>query len=185
MNNKTYPGMNCNAVEFFICNDDQLKVIENGSVKHFHDLSFYNIEILKDYIKSNKEVNFALHDMHPTSEIRRVEQFAKCRFGGLDFQGDIKDGVLQDGEYWPCPLHDSCPHEGVLCKLPLINDQRLIKQEVQLLQLTATDKTNDVIADMLNICFGTFHLLKKKLYEKLGVQTKQEATVIALENNIR
>jgi len=180
---KLLPGMACNAVEFFI-HHDELKAIQHGKVIDFTELSFSVIQLLKEEIKKNKEINLALHDMHPNSEMKRIEQFAKCRFGGLDFQGDMKNGQLQDGEYWGCPFHGSCEHEGVLCKLPTYHGSRLNKQDVQLLKLSATSKTNENIAEEMHLPMGTFHQAKKFLYEKLGIQTKQEAAIIAMELNI-
>jgi len=181
--NKLFPGMTDDSIEFFN-HDNQLKFIKNGQVQSFTDLSFSTIEILKEEINKSNEIKIALHDMHPTSEMKRVEQFAICRFGGIDLNGDILNGELQDGEYWDCPMHGKCHHEGVLCKLPLINGSRINKQDVQLIKLSTTDKTNDVIADELNLPLGTFHLAKKYLYQKLGIQTKQELAVLAMKNNI-
>jgi len=181
--NNLYPGMTDNSVEFFT-HQNQLKVIKNGLVQSFTDLPFSTIQILKNEISKSNEVKTALHDMHPTSEIKRVEQFAICRFGGIDLNGDIVDGQLQDGEYWDCPMHGTCEHEGVLCKLPVINGSRINKQDVQLIKLSVTDKINEVIADELDLPLGSFHLAKKNLYRKLGIQTKQEMAVLAMKNNI-
>ncbi|HBK83836.1 MAG TPA: hypothetical protein DDZ41_09635, partial [Flavobacterium sp.] len=160
------------------------KAIQNGKIKTFSELSFATIQMLKEEINNDKNVKLALHDFHPISEIKRIEQFAICRFGGLDFTGDIKNGHLQDGEYWPCANHGKCPHEGVLCKLPLVNGQRLTKQEIDLIKLSSTDKTNDVIAEDLSIPLGTFHQIKHKLYDKFMVQTKQELTLMSSTLNI-
>lgn len=183
--NRTYPGMACDAIEIFIDNDDKLKAIENGQVKNFTDLSFFAVGVLREYIQKDDLVRAALLDFHPNSEIKRLEQFARCRFGGLDFEGDIVSGNLQDGEYWPCPFHGNCKYEGILCKLPKVNGQRLSQKEIKILKLTQTDVTNDVMADILNMCLGTFHMIKKELYKKLGIQTKQEATLVAIDKNIR
>lgn len=180
---KILPGMACNSVEFFM-HERNLKVIQQGKVMDFTELSFAAVQLLSDEIRKDKEVQFALHDMHPYSNIKRVEQFATCRFGGLDMQGDIKNGNIQDGEYWECPMHGNCPHEGVLCKLPKYNGIRLNKQEIQLLKLLSSNKTNEVVADEVGIPMGTFHQAKKNLYEKLSIQTKQEAAVIAMTLNI-
>jgi hypothetical protein len=49
-------------------------------------------------------------------------------FYGLDFQGDIKNGELQDGEYWQCPNHGIAPHEGILCKLPTYTIKDLLSK---------------------------------------------------------
>ncbi len=180
---KLLPGMGCDGIEFFVLGNE-VKALQNGRLIQFTELSFPVIQILREKIKADKQAHLALHDMQPDSEMKRVEQFAKCRFGGLDFQADIKNGTLQDGEYWPCPLRGHCPHEGVLCKMPKINQVRLTESDVQLVQLLSGNKTNDVIALELDIPLGTFHLQKKKLYEKFGVQTKQELVPIGIRHNI-
>lgn len=183
MNLKLLPGMTDQSVEFF--NDNgHVKIIKNGQILPFTEISFYEIEIIKNEISNDQHVISSLKEMHPDSEMKRIEQFVSCRFGGLDHSGDIVDGVLQDGEYWPCPFHGNCKHEGTLCKLPITNGQRLVKEEIQILQLTATDKTNEVIAEELGFCLGTFHKFKRLLYEKLNILTKQEAAIYAFINNI-
>ncbi|MBX9886650.1 MAG: LuxR C-terminal-related transcriptional regulator [Flavobacteriaceae bacterium] len=91
---------------------------------------------------------------------------------------------MQDGEYWECPNHGNCKSEGILCKLPTYNEQRLDKQEVKLLQLMASNMTNEVIADELAMPLGSFHKLKKNVYDKLGIQTKQEGTMVSFFLNL-
>lgn len=178
-----YPGMVCSATEFFI-SENEVKIIQNSKILPFCEISFATQQILSEAINEDLDAKLALHDMHPTSSIKRLEQFAKCRFGGLDFQGDIKDGQLQDGEYWPCPNHGNCPHEGTLCKLPVYNEQRLTMQDVQLLQLTATNKTNEAIGDAMKMPMGTLHKAKKILWMNLGIQTKQEGVMISFFLNL-
>lgn len=182
-NNEVYPGMACSGMEFFV-NGKSLNIIHNQKILPFAELPFKAIQLIKESINESREVELALHDMHPHSEWKRLEQFARCRFGGLDFNPDIKNNKLQEGEYWPCPLHGKCPSEGILCKLPKINGIRLSKEDVKLMQLVSTDLTNEVIAEMMNYKYGSFHLAKKKLYQKLKVSTKQEVALIGKTLNL-
>lgn len=181
--NRIYPGMMDSSIEFFMMNDS-LQVIQNNKILPFCEISLDTIDLLQKEIDKDIDVKLALFEMFPTLPMQRVEQFARCRFGGLDFQGDIKEGVLQDGEFWECPKRGTCPHEGILCKLPTYNSQRLTKQEVELIQLTSTDKINEVIADEMHLPMGSFHKAKKFLYDRLGVQTKQEVTRVGLLLNL-
>lgn len=180
---KTYPGMLCAATEFFN-EGNETKIIQSGKVLPFCEISSATMQLLSEAIHADKEAALALHDMHPDSKMKRLEQFARCRFGGLDFEGDIKNGVLQDGEYWPCPNHGNCAAEGILCKLPNYNGQRLEKQEVKLLQLTATNMTNEVIGEEMEMPMGTLHKFKKQVYQKLNIQTKQESVMISFLLNL-
>lgn len=181
--NTLFPGMATTATEFFI-DQKELKFIHSGRILPFTELSFGIIRILEEKINQDKFLKLELFDMHPTSKMKRIEQFAKCRFGGLDFRADIIDGDIQEGDYWECPLRGSCKSEGILCKLPTYNGLQLQKQDVRLMQLLATDKTNEVIADEMQLPLGSFHKAKKNLYEMLNVQTKQEVVIISIKLNL-
>lgn len=181
--NRVYPGMVDSSTEFFLSGDN-LHVIENNKVLPFCEISLDTIEVLQNEINKDINVKLALFEMLPNSAMQRAEQFARCRLGGLDFQGDIKNGELQDGEFWECPKRGNCPHEGTLCKLPTFNNVRLTKQDVKLIQLTSTTKTNEAIADEMQLPMGSFHKAKKYLYKKLKVQTKQEVVPIGVLLNL-
>ncbi len=181
--NVTYAGISCAGTEFFIYQDG-LKIIQKGKVLPFCEISLDTLALIDQEIKNDPAAYLELIDMYADSKIKRTEQFIKCRFGGLDFTADIKDGKLQDGEYWDCPMHGNCKSEGILCKLPTHNGKRLDKVEIKLLQQMATNKTNDVIAEDLGVALGTFHKIKKNLYEKIGIQTKQEGVIISFMLNL-
>jgi len=181
--NKMLPGMFDDGIEFFVDND-RVKVLSSGSVKDFTELPFATIQILKDEIKKDKRARAHLLDLHPVGEYKRLEQFVKCRFGGLDYTADISHEGIQDGEYWDCPLHGNCASEGVLCKAVSINGSPMSAQDIQLAKLLATDHTNELIASEMNLPLGSFHLAKKKLYQRLGVRTKQEVTTLSHRHNL-
>ena len=181
--NRQFPGMGDSSIEFFI-SDKETKIIQNGKTLPFSDVPFATIKMLDEAIHADININLELHDMHPTSKLKRIEQFARCRFGGLDFVGDIIDGKLQEGEYHECPNRGNCKSEGILCKLPSYNEQKLSSQDILLMQLLSTSKTIDLIIYEMNICAGTFHKVHRILYNRLGVQTRQEVTKIAYLLNL-
>lgn len=181
---KILPGMISHDVEMFVV-ENELKFIQNGRVASFSELPYPLFQLLREEIKADETVTQHLHIMHPSSEYRQIEQFAKCRFGGLDFTGDIcsETGKLQDGEYWECPLRGNCRSEGVLCKMPKVGDERLTSSEIKLIQLITTDKTNEVIAEEMDLPLGSLHKSKKNLYEKFQINTKQCLTKMAMAFN--
>jgi len=179
----TIPGLTNESIEFFVV-ENEIKFLQNGKICNFNDLPQETIELLKEEMYVEKNVLNALNQMHPNNPEKRLEQFTKCRLGGLDFKADIKDGKIQDGEYWPCPNHGNCPHEGILCKLPTYNDVRLTKQDIELMKLSTTELTNEAIADKMNLAMGTFHKAKKYIHNTLGVQTKQGITLICTHLNL-
>lgn len=180
--NKIYPGMIDNSVEFFVFND-QLNAIQNGVIKNFTDFSFSLISLIKEEMETDEAALEALMQMHPGSNLRRIEQFTKCRFGGLDGTPDIKDGVIGEGDYWDCPVREHCQFNGTICKAPQYNGQELTPVDIEIMKSSATTKTNEVIAEEIGVPYGTFHKIKQNLYSKLEVQTKQEVAVIAVLMN--
>ena len=175
--------MGDSSIEFFIL-EKETKIIHLGKVLPFSDIPFATIKMLDAAIHADININLELHDMHPSSKLKRIEQFARCRFGGLDFVGDIIDGKLQEGEYHDCPQRSTCKSDGILCKLPSHNGQKLSYQDIRLMQLLSTALTNDIIAEEMKLPWGSFHKAHRLLYDKLGVQTKQEVTKIAYLLNL-
>lgn len=181
--NKLLPGILSDGVEFFL-HEETIKVISSGRVMNFKDLPFSTIQLLREEIDRQPKVMAELIAMYPDSENKRLEQFVKCRFGGLDYEPDLSRNGVQKGEWWDCPLRGNCTSEGILCKKVAYNGYLLTSQDIRLLQLLSTNYTNEHIAETMNLPLGSLHVLKKKLYHMLGVQTKQESTIIAQRLNL-
>lgn len=177
------PGILDGGIEFFI-SGESVKTLASGKVNDFTDLPFATIQMLREEIEKDKEVKMHLLDMHPNSEFKRLEQFVRCRFGGLDYQADISANGVQEGEYWDCPLRGNCASEGVLCKSVTINGNALDGGDIELAKRLSTDQTNELIASEMDLPMGSFHLKKKRLYEKMGVRTKQELTILSHRHNL-
>lgn len=183
-NTHVYPGMLCSGIEFFKDENEQLKIVHSGRVESFSEAPYAVVQTLVDALAREIESKNILTEWFPDSNVARLEQFAWCRFGGLDFQSDIKENRLQDGEYHPCPKRGNCPGEGILCKLPLYNGIRLTVPMVKLMKMLCGNDTNEVVAEKMEMPLGSLHELKKKLYELLAVQTKQELALIARNLNL-
>lgn len=177
------PGLICGGLEFFN-KGGKTKFLQSGQVKDLSELPYPVIEKLKKIISSNADLEEELKFHYPESEWKRIEMLVHCRYGGLDFFPDVENGEMKDGDYWACPLRGSCRSEGIICKNLKFNDVEIEPTEIKLMQLLTTSDTNDVIAEKLEIPLGSFHLLKKHLYQKLKVATKQELTLLALKLNI-
>lgn len=182
-NPRIYPGLLCNSIEFFVTGTS-LKVMSGGGVKDFKDAPYCQHKILKEAIREEPAVREMLYAWYPDSELKRLTQFGSCRFGGLDFQPDINDGKMQDGEYSFCSARGNCPGEGILCKSPKFRGVELSFQEINLLKLLAGKDTNEVIAEKMQLPLGSLHPVKKKIYQKFNIQTKQEATMVVRDLNL-
>ena len=182
-NPRIYPGLICNGIEFFL-QEGNLKVLSKGRTKDFIDAPYAYHQILEEAIDKEPEVNKLLQKWYPNSKLKRLVQFGSCRFGGLDFQPDVVDFKLQPGEYRECPLRGSCKGEGIICKAPVCKGEAISFEEVKLIKLLVTTDTNENIATKLKLAMGTLHLVKKNLYQKLKIQTKQELAIIAMDLNL-
>jgi len=181
---RLYPGMIDQGVEIFKTKEG-VKVISSGTIIAFQDIPMPIYQILKENMVSDVKAFPILKHWYPNSELQQLEKFASCRFGGLDHTPDISNNILQDGEYHDCPFRGKCKGEGLVCRAVKYNGNTLSNQEISLLKLLATNDTNELIAEKLKISYGQFHKIKKLLYAKLGnIQTKQEATIVAIELNL-
>lgn len=184
INQSYYPGMIDSSIEFFFDGTNTL-FLTNGHIGRISNVPEKIKKIIISEIKKDSEVEFILQDWFPKNNERQIEEFVKCRFGGLDFQADITEsGQLQKGEYWDCPLRGKCKGEGKLCQHIRYNNQIIDSKEITLIKLLITDLTNNEISRIMNIPLGTIHLMKKNLYEKLEITTKQELALIAVKKNI-
>ena len=96
---KLIPGLLDNTIEFFNFEDD-VKFISDGKLKSFTEAPASVIIMLKEAIDKKPEAKAILMDWHPESEFNQLKQFASCKFGGIDYSADIKNGELQEGEYF-------------------------------------------------------------------------------------
>ncbi|MDK7375487.1 LuxR C-terminal-related transcriptional regulator [Weeksella virosa] len=184
INQSYYPGMIDSSIEFFFDGTNTL-FLTNGCISPISQIPEKIKKIIISEIRKDSKVEHILHNWFPYNQIKQIEEFIKCRFGGLDFQADITEsGRLQKGEYWDCPLRGRCSGEGKVCQHIRYNNQIINSTEITLIKLLITDLTNNEISSTMNIPLGTIHLMKKNLYEKLEITTKQELALIAVEKNI-
>lgn len=179
-----YAGMNCAGIELFAV-ESEMKFIADKQVQSIVNLPYGIRQLTQEEINKDEAVKIALQVMHPNSVFAQQNQFLQCRYGGLDFSADIKNNQFMEGDYWDCPKRATCVFNGIICKAPTYNGQKLSPIDIKLMQQLSTNTTNEVIADTLNLAMGTFHKIKKALYKKLGnIQTKQENALIAKSLNI-
>ncbi|MFD2824498.1 helix-turn-helix transcriptional regulator [Lacinutrix iliipiscaria] len=182
-NPRIYPGLNDSFVEFFNHNN-QVKAFVNGKMLDLKEVPFSYHQIIKEALNDLPEAKKVLKEWFPKSETHQLQKFIECRFGGLDFTPDIEDYKLQPGEYWDCPLRGNCKGEGKVCQPLIYNNNPLSFKEIKLLKLLITNDTNELIGDKLNVPMGSLHKMKRILYAKLGIQTKQGAAEVVRSLNL-
>lgn len=182
--NKVYPGMLDSSFEFFRAHNG-LKVMSSGTVYDFHEIPITIYQFLKEKMESEPEVHTILKGWFPDSELQQLEKFAECRFGGLDFTPDIINHVAQESEYWDCPLRGVCKGEGKVCKHLKYNGEIIDAMDIKIMRLIAAETKNEVISEIVDVPYGSFHKIKTALYKKLdNANTKEKAVLVAHRLNL-
>ncbi len=182
-NNRVFPGLLDSNIEFFNKGND-LKVFSNGSVMDFKDVPPIIYNYLNERLHDDLPALAILESWYPNSTVDQIFKFTKCRFGGLDYTPDIAQNKLQPGEYWECPKRGNCIGEGIVCKNANYNNQELTHDDVTLMKMLTTNKTNEVIAQDINVSFGQLHKHKKILYNKIDAQTRQCVSSVLAHLNL-
>lgn len=81
------------GMKFFVA-EHEIKPIENIKTLPFCELPFSTLHLVKQAINENLAIKLDLHDLHPASEIRRIEQFAVFLAMGICNATDILDSSL-------------------------------------------------------------------------------------------
>lgn len=178
-------GLMTEDYEFFTTIMDQVYFIHNGETKPIQELPFFVANEFIATINSEPKTKEILENWYPNNQQKQLEKFIGCRFGGLDDQPDFyANNTVGCGDNWNCPKRKYCLGDGIVCQPLSYNGKQISKIERELILLLITEDTNEVIANKLDLAFGTFHKIKKDLYAKLNCLTKQKLTKIAFELNI-
>lgn len=177
---RLYPGMCDDSLEiFFNEKENELMVIKGGVVMNYDSLPDSETEFLNEIIRNEKDVKMILESWNLSiKEQKKI--LAKCRFGGLNFSPDFKNGEFQP-DWIECPVADKCKGFGKVCKPINYNQKKISKFDISAIQLLISSKKNTVIAEELGIPLGSFETYRTKLYKKLNVNTKQELARVAIE----
>ncbi|PWN67631.1 helix-turn-helix transcriptional regulator [Chryseobacterium oncorhynchi] len=177
---RLYPGMCDASLEiFFNEKENELMIIKGGSVMNYDSLPDSETQFLDEIIKNETDVRMILESWSLSNKDQK-KMLAKCRFGGLNFSPDYKNGECQpDGI--DCPLANECIGFGKVCKPINYNGNRLSNFDIKTIQLLISSMKNTVIAEELEIPLGSFETYRTKLYKNLNVNTKQELARVAIE----
>ena len=180
---RLFPGMCDDSLEiFFHSEEQQLKAIVNGQVKCFSDVLPERKAFLKQIISSEDDLANILNIMHPENETKQIEQLAKCRFGGLNFQADYcRKTETTNHDIIDCDIRDTCIGCGIVCKDLHYNGGEISQTDVKAIQLMATDHKTEVLAEELDMPLGTFHVYRTKFFDRIGVKSKPELARVGVE----
>jgi len=177
---RLYPGMCDGALEIFFNHElNELMAINNGRIKKYDDLHENEVFFLKEILDNEPETKKILSGWF-TDEYNQKKTLAKCRFGGLNFTPDLKNGIA-DPDNILCPKISDCIGFGVVCKPLKYKGIELTSFDIKAIKLLSSSKKNTVIADELDIPIGSFEIYRTRLYKKMEITTKQELAGVAFK----
>jgi DNA-binding CsgD family transcriptional regulator len=148
----------------------------------FYDMDRKIIHKLKDEFLADKNAQTGM-ELMKVPEIKQLEQFGMCRYGGLDNQPDFEGDIVHP-EWHDCGRRGNCPGEGLVCKSMKVKNGLLSPRLIQYLQLLCQGMTDQEIADHLNVAITTAKTFKARCMDATDCRTKTELTAWAKDRGI-
>lgn len=169
------------STEIFACRESKsVYALSDGKSIPFNQLnSKFRAQIFEKLLDDPK----AIEDLKHLSAEDATEKFAFCIYGACDSNPDFcANGILKEADNFICS--DSCTCLKWSSKNIKLNGNVLTSKEIQVIQLLATDLSDKMIADRLDITPSTLDTHKAHLFEKAGVHSKNGLIVAAIDQKI-
>lgn len=184
MNQRVQPGLVDSHLDFFL-SENRLFFSHNGQINPFKLLPEDKMQQLEAHLNEDEEAMAALDEMRISERVARLQQFARCRFGGNDVYPDLTDEGVFRADFHICPLSGSCKHEGKLCKILSGPDgEEITHREKDVLLLIARGFMQKEIAAALNVEMVTVAKIKKSLFNKTKTSSSVHLAGFAIEHNL-
>lgn len=160
----------------------QIYKIKNGSVKKFEDVKEHRE--LQFIIENEKGLRNILALMCGNNDREMQNKLASCRFGALNFEADFDSSGNASHDFTDCDLRGTCVGENIVCKPLTLNGAEITEKQLDILRGCASNLTNEVLAETVDMPLGSFNVLKQKTYKQLNIQTKQEGVLLLTQNGL-
>jgi len=186
MKQKLPAGLIDSNIEVFSDEKENLFAIHGGITIAFFDLPEEIIAAFKEEMLNNTQAIVSLnkHGLKTIDEM--LHQYVWCNYGGFDNTPDfITESNDLTKEFWLCGKRKDCPFVHKVCgQLIAPNEEYLTKQEIRIIQLIAAGLFDAELAETLFIAQGTIIAHKANIFRKLQVNSKNEVTIFAYQNNL-
>jgi DNA-binding CsgD family transcriptional regulator len=172
-----------NNIEFVGNHDDQTVYwFRNGNVHYFADLPKEVVDALWDKYQSDAPAKKILSQITDDTT-SQLELYTYYMYGDLDNTPDFANGELSDSENFI--TDEKCISLSFANKRVTIGENQLSARDIAILRGIVQEYTDDVIAsDILGVAVSTFNYHKKRLFDKIGVQSKSGLVAKALQHRI-
>lgn len=169
------------STELFADRETQkVYAISNGQTIPFSELpGKMRAQVFAKMLADDK----AMIDLNHLPAKDALDKFAFCIYGAADSNPDFcSNGLLQEADNFICS--NSCQCLKWQSKNITLKGQKLTYREIEIIQLLATDLSDKMIADQLNISVSTLDTHKKHLFEKAEVFSKNGLIMAAAAEKI-
>lgn len=181
MTPKIYPGMLDARIEYF-AEGPQVYKIKKGAVKKFEDVKEHRE--LQFIIENETGLQDILSKMCNNDQREMQQKLASCRFGALNFEADFDHLGNASHDFVDCHLRGNCIGEHIVCKPLVLKGEEITEKQLEILRGCASNLTNEVLAEIVDMPLGSFNVLKQKTYKQLHIQTKQEGVLLLTQNGL-
>ncbi|MDD2279997.1 MAG: helix-turn-helix transcriptional regulator [Bacteroidales bacterium] len=186
MKQKLPAGLVDNNIEIFAESEHNVKALFEGRTVNFLDLPQYIIDFFLNEMYGNSSAMIAFHKAKFNSIEKMLLQYVWCNYGGFDNTPDYNTELNNSiKEFWDCGKRENCPFNGCICgQLIAPNGEHLTRQEIKIIKLISQGHFDAELADALNISPNTIISHKANIFRKLQVNSKNEVTIYAYNNNL-
>ncbi len=169
-------------IEFYGINESKtVRFIKNGHCYPFNELP-KKVFIALSYQYQKDPIAKRFLTAEDCNFVRQVELYTYYCYGSLDHQADWKDGRLTEPENF---RHSAdCPSLNFTTKKINIGDAIISRRELQIIDMIALDYKDEAIASEIGVAESTLNGIKRKLFKKIGVQTKVAALKVSMQHGI-
>ena len=170
-------------IEFFLYKG-KLMVLEGGITSPFSEITIDTACLLMNALEESLSAMQALDEMDIHDPVKRLEQFARCRFADCNSVPDLTpDGKMQ-AEYFECEKRGKCKYEGRLCIALSGPGGKITPRELEVIKLIAQGLLDKEIAKKLFRSVYTIETHRRNIEAKIGGGTKMDIVRFAYENNV-
>lgn len=176
-------GLENNAVEIYVCENEDVKALSNGNSCLYLQLPDplrepFQAELLKD-----KKASACLIKMGHKEGNLMEEKFVACRYGALNSTPDYQYAELR-ADLPICKEIATCPGFGIVCQQPEGPNGQISRREYMVITEVAKGKMDKEIADILSIEITTVRTHLARIREKLNINNRVEIGLWAMNQGI-
>lgn len=180
------PGLEDLNIEFFVNEQNELKVIHNGKCTDFKDLDDRVVDNLFVIMYKDKVAyKSIIEDLNISDPISQIEQYIRCCCPVINTTPDLDLSNAFKKEVWDCPLRDTCKSNGKVCAYIAGPNGTLTPKETKVYFLTCRGLFDKEIAEATGCTVNTIDVHQRSIRHKLSLNNRVECILHAVKAGIK